>query len=127
MKDRGSLAILVAGYLALILTLFIGGFAVALGLIAQNRIQGVTDSALLYAHDRAVTKGVPDEAKLEIAVASFLANAPSAKQIAVISFESTVTGVKSTLVLCARHLDPMGRYFAGKICRQASAESFLVD
>ena len=53
MNDRGSLAILVAGYLALIITLFLGGLAVAIGLVAQNRIQGVADSAVLYAHDRA--------------------------------------------------------------------------
>jgi hypothetical protein len=35
--------------------------------------------------------------------------------------------VKSTIVLCALHQDPVGQYLAGKICRQASAESFLVD
>lgn len=76
MRDRGSLAILIAGYLGLLLTLFLGGFAVALGLIAQNRIQGVADSALLYAHDRAVTKGVPNLEKLESSIDAFLANAP---------------------------------------------------
>lgn len=127
MNDRGSLAILIAGYLALILTLFLGGYAVAIGLIAQNRIQGVADSALLYAHDRAVTKGVPDPEKLARAIAHFLDHAPSADQLAHISFESAVTGVKSTIVLCARHKDPIGQYLTGRICRQASAESFLVD
>jgi hypothetical protein len=127
MNDRGSLAILIAGYLALILTLFIGGYAVVLGLIAQNRIQGVADSALLYAHDRAVTKGVPDPEKLDRAIAHFLDHAPSAKQLVVLSIESSVRGVKSTIALCARHQDPVGQYLAGKICRQANAESFLVD
>ncbi len=127
MNDRGSLAILIAGYLALILTLSIGGYAVALGLIAQNRIQGVADSALLYAHDRAVTKGVPDPEKLDREIAHFLDLAPSAKQLVLLSIESSVRGVKSTIVLCAGHQDPVGQYLAGKICRQASAESFLVD
>jgi hypothetical protein len=127
MTDRGSLAILIAGYLALILTLFIGGYAVAIGLVAQNRIQGVADSALLYAHDRAVTKGVPDPEKLAWAISHFLEHAPSAKQLVILSVDSAVTGAKSTIVLCARHQDPIGQYLAGRICRQANAESFLVD
>jgi hypothetical protein len=127
MKDRGSLAILIAGYLGLLLTLFLGGFAVAIGLVAQNRIQGVTDSALLYAHDRAVTKGIPNLAKLESAVDVFLTNAPSGQQLEVMSVVTEVGGVKSSLTLCARHLDPIGRYLPGMICKSASAESFLVD
>lgn len=126
MNERGSLAILVAGYMALILTLFIGGFAVAMALISQNRIQGVVDSAILYAHDRAAVRGVPNPDKLQQAAASFLSNAPSAKQLELLSFETSVAGVKSTLVLCASHIDPMGKYLAGKICKAANAESFLV-
>jgi hypothetical protein len=127
MNDRGSLAILIAGYLGLLLTLFLGGFAVAIGLVAQNRIQGVTDSALLYAHDRAVTKGIPNLAKLESAVDVFLTNAPSGQQLEVMSVATSVSGVKSSLTLCARHLDPIGGYLPGMICKSASAESFLVD
>ena len=127
MKDRGSLTILIAGYLGLLLTLFLGGFAVAIGLVAQNRIQGVTDSAVLYAHDRAVTKGIPNLEKLESSVDVFLTNAPSSQQLEVISVATEVSGVKSSLTLCARHLDPIGRYLPGMICKSASAESFLVD
>lgn len=127
MRERGSLAILVAGYLGLLLTLFLGGFAVALGLIAQNRIQGVVDSALLYAHDRAVTKGVPNLAKLESSIGSFLANAPSAQQLEVVRIEVDVVGVRSSLNICARHIDPIGRYLPSVICKTARAESFLVD
>jgi hypothetical protein len=111
----------------LLLTLFLGGFAVAIGLVAQNRIQGVTDSALLYAHDRAVTKGIPNLAKLESAVDVFLTNAPSGQQIEVISAVSNVKGVESSLTLCARHLDPIGSYLPGVICKSARAESFLVE
>ena len=127
MNDRGSLAILIAGYLGLLLTLFLGGFAVAIGLVAQNRIQGVTDSALLYAHDRAVTKGIPNLEKLESAVDVFLTNAPSGQQLEVMSVATEVNGVKSSLTLCARHLDPIGRYLPGVICKSARAESFLVE
>lgn len=127
MRDRGSLAILVAGYLGLLLTLFLGGFAVAIGLIAQNRIQGVVDSTLLYAHDRAVTKGVPNLAKLEQAIDLFLASAPSAQQLEVVQVQAGVAGVRSTLSICARHLDPIGRYLPAVICQSAKAESFLVD
>lgn len=127
MKDRGSLAILYAGYLGLLLTLFLGGFAVALGLIVQNRLQGVTDSALLYAHDRAVTKGIPSLAKLESAIDVFLTNAPSAQQLEIRSVATDVDGAKSSLMICARHADPIGRYLPGLICKTASAESFLVD
>jgi hypothetical protein len=127
MREQGSIAILIAGYLGLLLTLFIGGFAVAIGLVAQNRIQGVTDSALLYGHDRAVTKGIPSLAKLENSIEVFLTNAPSAKQLEIRSAAAEVNGVKSSLTLCARHLDPIGRYLPGMICKNASAQSFLVD
>ena len=126
MNQRGSLAILVAGYLALLLTLFIGGSALALGLIAQNRIQGVADAAVLYAHDRAVTKGIPDRSKLTNLVANFLSSAPSAQQLEIRTFEVRVDGVTSTLLLCAEHSDPMGLFSLGQICKSSKAESFLV-
>ena len=118
---------MIAGYLGLLLTLFLGGFAVALGLIAQNRLQGVTDSALLYAHDRAVTKGIPSLAKLESAIDVFLTNAPSAQQLEIRSVTADVDGAESSLKICARHVDPIGRYLPGVICKTARAESFLVD
>jgi hypothetical protein len=126
-SDRGSLAILVSGYLALTLTLFLGGFSVALGLIAQNRIQGVTDAALLYAHDRAVTKGVPNQRKLGESVTTFLAAAPSAAQLKIDFYQAKVNGIQSTLLLCAVHSDPMQKFLVGRICKQAKAESFLVE
>jgi hypothetical protein len=126
-NQRGSLAILVSGYLALLLTLFIGGAALALGLIAQNRIQGVADAAMLYGHDRAVTKGIPDQEKLSSSVANFLSIAPSAQQLEIRSIEVRVENVTSTLLLCAEHSDPMGLFELGEICKSAKAESFLVD
>ena len=118
---------MVAGYLALLLTLFIGSSALALGLIAQNRIQGVADAAVLYAHDRAVSKGIPDRSQLSNLVANFLSNAPSAQQLEIRSFEVSVEGATSVLLLCALHKDPMGLFILGEICRTSKAESFLVD
>jgi hypothetical protein len=126
-NQRGSLAILVAGYLALLLTLFIGGAALALGMIAQNRIQGVVDAAVLYGHDRAVTKGMPDQDKLSRSVANFLSIAPGAQQLQIRSVEVRVEGVTSILQLCAEHSDPMGLFKLGEICKSSKAESFLVD
>lgn len=127
MNQRGSLAILVSGYLSLLLLLFISGFSYALGLIAQNRIQGITDAAILYAHDRAATKGIPDPQKLASAVSSFLTSAPSALQIDIRTVETEVSGTVSKLALCASHQDPMGWFKFGVICKTAQAESFLVD
>lgn len=127
MNQRGSLAILVAGYLALLLTLFIGGSALALGLIAQNRIQGVADAAVLYAHDRAVAKGIPDRSQLSNLVANFLSIAPSDQQLEIRIFEVSVEGVTSVLLLCAQHKDPMGLFTLGEICKISKAESFLVE
>ena len=127
MNQRGSLAILLSGYLSLLLLLFIGGFSYALGLIAQNRIQGVTDAAILYGHERAVTKGIPDPQKLALAVSNFLTSAPSALQLDIRSVETDVAGNVSKLALCAYHRDPMEWFDLGVICKGAQAESFLVD
>lgn len=127
LNQRGSLSILVSGYLALLLTLFLSGTALALGLIAQNRIQGVADSAVLYAHDRAITRGVPDQDRLSNSVLHFLSIAPSAQQLDIRSVETKVVGVTSVIQLCAAHKDPMGWFSLGQICQISKAESFLVD
>jgi hypothetical protein len=117
----------VAGYLALLLTLFVGVSAVSIALIAQNRIQGVADAAVLYGHDRASIKGKPDPEKLSGAVAHFLGVAPSAQQLRVHSVSTQVVGITSVVVICVEHGDPMGLFSLGKICRSAKAESFLVE
>jgi hypothetical protein len=118
---------LVSGYLALLLTLFLSGTALALRLIAQNRIQGVADSAVLYAHDRAITRGVPDQDRLSNLALHFLSIAPSAQQLDIRSVETNVVGVTSVIQLCAAHKDPMGWFSLGQICQISKAESFLVD
>lgn len=127
-QERGSLSVLLAGYLALAVLLGVSMAAVGISLVAKNRIQAVADSAVLYAHDRAARKGIPDQVKLQDAVVKFLALAPSAKQLQVVRVEAQVRGNESSIVLCARHKDPMGVAIkSGLICRSASAKSFLLD
>ena len=127
-QESGSLSVLLAGYLALAVLLGVSIGAVGISLVAKNRIQAVADSAVLYAHDRAARKGMPDRVKLQAAVVRFLASAPSAKQLQVVSVETHVRGNESSIVLCARHEDPMGVAIkSGVICRTAYAKSFLVD
>lgn len=119
---------LLAGYLALAVLLGVSMGAVGISLVAKNRIQAVADSAVLYAHDRAVKKGIPDRVKLQAAIAKFLASAPSAKQLQIVSVEAHVRGNESSVVLCARHKDPMEVAIrSGVICRTATAKSFLVN
>jgi hypothetical protein len=111
--------------LALILYLLIGGSALALSLISQNRIQGVADSALLYGHDKAQSKGLPNQGKLEDSIIWFLETAPSAKQLQILSVGVSVSGRTSSLELCAEHRDLMGWFPLGRICKISRAESFL--
>ena len=128
MSDRGSLSILLAGYLALAILIFIGLGATGLSLLSQNRVQAVADSAVLFAHDRAVKKGIPNSSKLQQNVGVFLSSAPSAKQLSITSFITAVDGVESTLELCASYQDPFGIVDGwGQICKSASAKSFRLD
>ena len=72
MSDRGSVAPLIAGYLALILLAAFGAVAVGAGIIAGHRIQGVADFAVLYSHDRSVVAGIPDSSSLKLQLQDFL-------------------------------------------------------
>ncbi|MEY3561176.1 MAG: hypothetical protein RL068_328 [Actinomycetota bacterium] len=126
-QDRGSLSILLAGYLALALLMTVAGGAVGLALVSHNRIQGITDSAVLYAHDRSVRKGIPTLQKLRVEVVNYLSAAASAKEIEVVSLKVEVFAAESALTLCARHIDPLGfMLHSGLICKNAKAKSFLV-
>jgi hypothetical protein len=127
-QDEGSLGILLAGYLALSVLVGISMAAVGLSLIAQNRIQAVADSAVLYAHDRSVKKGVPDVVRLRVNAASFLQLAPSAKELSVVGFQVSIANNESSLRLCARFADPLGiAPSSGEICKLAKAKSFRID
>lgn len=119
---------MLSGYLALIVLLLLTIAAIGLSLVAQNRIQAVADSAVLFAHDRAVRKGIPNQQKLERELAIFLSMAQSARDLELASVEISVAGVESTLKLCANYRDPIGlKIDSGVICKLATAKSFRVD
>ena len=126
MKEQGSVAILVATYLSIILLSVIGSASVGIAILASHRVQGVADFAVLYGHDRAVRAGKPLATRLEIEIRKFLANSSSAQRLEIVSAESWVTGENSHLRICARYRDIFGmRVNSMVICRESSARSFL--
>lgn len=126
MSERGSVAPLVAGYLALILLMLFGSAAVGLSIIATNRVQAVADAAVLFGHDRSITRGIPSESGLQREVAIFLQQAPSARRINIVYTRSTVTGAISQVELCARVSNPLWEAHQILVCRTARAESFVI-
>ena len=126
MSDRGSIAPLVAGYLALVILTILGSAAVGVSMIAVNRVQAVADSTVLYAHDRSITRGIPERSQLATHAREFLSRAPSATRIKVVGVTASVSGAISELELCAKVQNPLS---LGEIsvCRIAKAESFLLD
>lgn len=125
-NDRGTIAPLVAGYLALILLTLFGSAAIGVTMIATNRVQGITDATVLFAHDRSVVRGIPQQNQLHLHADNFLATAPSAKRIAVMSYQIQAAGPVSQLTLCARVKNPLWALGEVTICRSASAESFII-
>ncbi|MFY8026362.1 MAG: hypothetical protein ACOVMF_00320 [Aquiluna sp.] len=127
MSERGSIAILIATYLSIILLAVIGFGSVGIAMLAGHRIQGVTDYAVLYGHDRAVRAGKPSAGRLKVEIRNFLESAVSAERLQIVSADSWVAGENSHLRLCARHRDPFGlRVSSMIVCREAAAKSFLV-
>ncbi len=127
MSERGSIAILLATYLSIILLAVIGFGSVGIAMLAGHRIQGVTDYAVLYGHDRAVRAGKPSAGRLEVEVRNFLESAVSADRLEIVSADSWVAGENSHLRLCARYRDLFGlRVSSMIVCREAAAKSFLV-
>lgn len=124
-SESGSVAPLVAGYLALSLLTIVGSAAVGVSMIASNRVQAVADSTLLYAHDRSITRGVPNAGSLEFHAREFLAMSPSVRRIGDINFSVGVSGAISELELCGRVANPLG-LGAIRVCKSARAESFIV-
>jgi hypothetical protein len=125
--EEGTIAPLVAIYLSIILLAVIGSVAVITALIASNRVQGVAEMAILYAHDRAVIAGVPSQAELSRQVALFLRAAPSAERLVIVSASAQVSADTSTLRLCARYQNPLGIGLnSAIICRESKAKSFLI-
>ena len=127
MNDRGTVAPLVATYLALVLLTVFGVSAVGLTMVAANRVQGVADFALLYAHDRSTLAGIPSEVDLKRELEHFLANAQSAGQLRILGLRSWTTGPESHLEICAQHENLLGVGLRSvAICKTASAKSYEV-
>jgi hypothetical protein len=126
-SDRGTIAPLIATYLALILLSVFGSVAVVTALVAVNRVQGVADMAILYAHDRSVTAGIPNQALLSNEIVLFLEKAPSAQRLVIVSATAQVNADISTLRMCARYENPLGiGVDSAIICRESKARSFLL-
>ncbi len=126
-SEAGTIAVLVATYLSIILVAIFGSAAVVAALVAANRIQGVAEMAVLFAHDRSVELGVPDSAELSVGLQQFLSLAPSAQALELVAVDSYVTGAVSTVRICARYLNPLGVGIdSAIICRESRAESFLI-
>lgn len=125
-SDSGSVAPLVAGYLSLLLLVITQASAVISALTYANRVQGVADLAVIYAHERSLRIGKPDLGKFEVHLNYFLDNATSAKGLEVSSFRSSMDGTKSRLELCAR-FQPLFRSEEVEICKVANAQSYLVS
>ena len=126
-SDSGTIAPLIAIYLSLLILSIIGSSAVVTVLIAGNRVQGVADMAILFAHDRAVTNGVPGRPQLVEGVREFLSEAESARRLSIVAMNANVQGDESSLELCARYQNPLGvGVDSAIICRNSSAKSFLL-
>ena len=126
-SDKGTIAPLVAIYLSIILLAAFGSVSVIAALVASNRVQGVADMAILYAHDRSVTAGIPNQAKLSYEIALFLQKAPSAQRLVIVSAAAQVNADTSTLRMCARYQNPLGvGVDSAIICRESKAKSLLL-
>ncbi len=126
-SDKGTIAPLIATYLSLLILAIIGSSAVVTALVASNRVQGVADMAVLYAHDRAVTNGMPNKNLLVAGVGEFLRSAESAKRLEIVAISAAVESAESSLELCARYQNPLGVGInSAVICRSSRAESFLI-
>lgn len=125
MSDRGSVAPLIATYLALILMVMLGVSAVGLTMVASNRLQGVADYAVLFAHDRSTIAGIPDENELRGQLAVFFSSAPSAGEVEIASIQSWVSDDVSSLRICGRFRNLLRIGLPSTlICREAAAKSY---
>lgn len=123
--DSGTIAPLVAGYLALLVMVFLMATNVLATLVFASRLQGLTDLAVVYAHERSLRVGRPQVAEFREQLSHYLTNAPVAQDMYLEVVNVRTSGTRSTLELCAGirlPLSPGG----GVICRTASAESFLI-
>lgn len=123
--DSGTIAPLVAGYLALVVMAILLGANVISAMAYSHRLQGVVDAAVVYGHDRALRAGVPSPNLLSSNVRAFLESAPSARRLELMVINPRVKGSRSELELCAIFQYPLA-LGSGVVCQTATAESFLL-
>ena len=127
-SSAGSIAPLVAIYLALTTLVMMGSLSVGTALIAKNRIQGVSDSAVLYGHDQSALRGKPNQVSLQSFVDRFLELSQSSKRVSLVSRRAWVADETSRLQLCAKYQNLFGvGVSSAVICVESAAKSFLVE
>jgi len=124
-QDSGTIAPLVAGYLALLVMVSLLSANVVTAMAFSHRVQGVVDAAVIYGHDRSLRAGIPQGQTLRTEVNRFLAAAPSAKRLSILVVNVKTAGPKSEVELCARLQFPL-TLGSGVVCRSATAQSFLL-
>mgnify|MGYP007070465501 CR=1 FL=1 len=124
-QDEGTVAPLVAAYLAFIVLVILLSSNVVSAMAYSHRLQGVTDAAVVYGHDRSLAVGQPKLEALRSSIATFLQTAPSAKRLNLVVVNVSVSGERSELELCAQ-LDYPLSLGSGVVCRRAVAQSFLL-
>lgn len=124
-RDDGTIAPLVAAYLALIVMVILLSTNVVSAMAYSHRLQGVTDAAVVYGHDRSLVAGRPQLEPLRNSVNTFLQKAPSAKRLDLVVVNVGVSGERSELELCAKLQYPLS-LGSGVVCRSANAQSFLL-
>lgn len=124
-QDEGTIAPLVAAYLALIVMVILLSSNVVAAMAFAHRVQGVVDAAVVYGHDRSLLAGIPQTGQLRASIETFLQSAPSAKRMDIVVINVQVSGPKSELELCAQlqYLLTLG---SGVVCKRSSAQSFLL-
>ena len=123
-QDDGTIAPMVAGYLALLILTFILSANVVSAMALANRLQGVADLGLIYAHERSLRVGAPQLAALRDNLNHYLANI-AASGLEIQSSRAAVSGARSTLELCAKVRLPISTR-RQLICKRSSAQSYLI-
>jgi len=124
-SDSGTIAPLVAGYLALMVMVFLMASNVIASQVFASRLQGLTDLAVVYSHERSLRLGRPQATEFREHLSHYLANAPVAKAMSIEVINLEISGPRSRLELCAVFKFPLAPG-SGAICRTGSAESFLI-
>lgn len=128
MNERGSVAPLIAGFLSLILLAMLLAISSLTALVTSQRVQGLADAAVIYAHDQSNSKGATNLKLLDQKVLEFLNKAPSVRALKLTSVSSWVENQASVLRICAIWQDPLliQNLPSREICKVAKAKSFVV-